>query len=478
MNDQLSNSITASPPVASPPPGSPPDLTSPPGAQPVTEIEWHPEDALLFALCISARGDTVDYDDVSVALGNIVLADHGLTIEGEKLGPVPKLKRALTKVSSTEGDRCEAQTLLPTPVRFRPQLKQAPLTHAAPYDTQNKPLISATATMRWATNALMPKITLTPESSKDVWEPKRDLLSSHSNDREFVVEVETDGTAYLRFGDDQFGARPVPDTQFTVNYRVGNGVRGNVGAETIAHLISNDSAITDQVVVGVSNPLPAQGGIEPESIEHVRQNAPVAFRTQERAVTPDDYAAAALRCPGNVQRAAATLRWTGSWRTIFLTVDRLGGNGVDDSFEREVRLCMERYRMAGHDLEVDGPLYVSLEIEMIVCVKRSYLIGDVKRALLNVFSNRTLPDGRRGVFHPDNFTFGQTVFISSLYAAAQQVAGVDSIEITKFQRQGSPGDEALRSGKLELGRLEIARLDNDPNFPEHGVFNLIARGGR
>ena len=41
----------------------------------------------------------------------------------------------------------------------------------------------------------------------------------------------------------------------------------------------------------VRNPLPAQGGVDPESIETVRQRAPYAFRTQERAVTPEDYAA-------------------------------------------------------------------------------------------------------------------------------------------------------------------------------------------
>ena len=61
------------------------------------------------------------------------------------------------------------------------------------------------------------------------------------------------------------------------------------------------------------------------------------------------------------------------------------------------------------------------------------------RRLLEVFSNRVLPDGRRGVFHPDNFTFGQTVYLSPLYAAAQAVAGVDSVVITKFQRQGMTG---------------------------------------
>ena len=31
---------------------------------------------------------------------------------------------------------------------------------------------------------------------------------------------------------------------------------------------------------------------------------------------------------------------------------------------------------------------------------------------------------------------------------------------------------------IELDRLEIARLENDPSFPEHGVFNVTVEGGR
>jgi hypothetical protein len=134
--------------------------------------------------------------------------------------------------------------------------------------------------------------------------------------------------------------------------------------------------------------------------------------------------------------------------------------------------------MAGHDLEVDGPEYVPLEIEMHVCLKPGYFKSDVKRALLEVFSNSLLADGRRGLFHPDNFTFGQTVYLSVLYAAAQQVDGVASVSITKFQRQGINSNLALTAGKLVLERLEIARMDNDPNFPERGVFRLIVEGAQ
>jgi hypothetical protein len=56
--------------------------------------------------------------------------------------------------------------------------------------------------------------------------------------------------------------------------------------------------------------------------------APQAFRTQERAVTEADYAAAAQRHP-DVQRAACTRRWTGMFHTMFITVDRRGGKAGD-----------------------------------------------------------------------------------------------------------------------------------------------------
>jgi predicted phage baseplate assembly protein len=303
----------------------------------------------------------------------------------------------------------------------------------------------------------------------------RDLLNSRADDREFVVEVETDLSAAIRFGDDQRGQRPASGTAFSATYRVGNGARGNVGADALVHFVAGPGVAA--AIAGVRNPLPAAGGAEPESLEDVRQRAPSAFRTQERAVTPDDYAEVTERNP-QIQQAAATMRWTGSWRTVFITADRVGGVEVDAGFERDLRRFIEPFRMAGQDLEVDAPRPVPLEITLQVCVKPSHFRSDVKAALLQVFSKRTLPDGRRGAFHPDNFTFGQPVYLSRIYAAAQAVDGVASVDVTQFERQGQPDAQAFADGVLKFSRLEIPRLDNDSNFPERGVFHLDMKGGK
>lgn len=443
-----------------------PLLIDPLNNQPIVEIEWATDDALPVALCISAITDKPHKSqvnqNVSVAHGNIVLADHGLTIDGEPLGTVPDPH--IFRPPTTGADRCAERDRIPVPPRFRPSPQQRPLTHAAPFAF---PPLSATAALHPPARELLPSITLNAK-----WRPHYDLLGSNADDRDFVVETENDGSAFLRFGDGQHGMRPRSGTAFAAKYRVGNGPSGNIGAGALYHIVSLDPGITS-----VRNPMPAQGGTERESLEDVRQRAPSAFRTQERAVTEADYAEVTERDP-RVQQAAATFRWTGSWHTVFLTIDRLGGLEVDADFKRDIAAHVDRFRMAGHDLEINKPRFVSLEIEMHVCVEPDYFKSDVKAALLDLFSNRVLPDGRRGLFHPDKFSFGQTVHLSPLYAAAQALPGVASVHITVFKRQGSTETSPRDDGFLKLGRLEIARLDNDPNFAERGVFTLTLGGGK
>lgn len=445
-------------------------LTDPLTGAEITEIRWGTDDALPFALCVSSRtdeehgGDFVP--DVSVARGNIVLADHGRSFADVPIGNVPGPRLYLAPEPADA--RCTPRGLRPVPPRFRPTLADGPLTQQGPYD----PLASARAAMSWDAEAATPAISL--ESMPDVgpWRPRRDLLSSAPDATEFVAEIEDDGTAILRFGDDRHGMRPQSGTAFIATYRIGNGRAGNVGAESLAHVVTDEAGI-----ILVRNPMPARGGTEPEGVQEVRTRAPHAFRVQQRAVTPADYEAMSLR-HAEVQRAAATFRWTGSWHTAFVTIDRARGQPVDAGFEVALRRHLEPYRMAGYDLEIDAPRFVPLEIDMQICVRPNYFRSDVSKALLELFSNRTLPDGRRALFHPDNFTFAQSVYLSVLYAAAQGVPGVESATVTRFQRQGIDDPKPLEDGVLELGRLEIARLDNDRNFPEHGVFRLQLGGGK
>lgn len=453
----------------------------------ITEIAWHADDALPFALCISSETDgahgSLQLADVSIALGNMLLVDHGRSVADEVLETVP----APAWQYPTSAGGCQRQAPQPLPPRYRPLLAEAPVTHQGRVlrrvlegGLQRRewvtfdPAASASAALHWRSADAIATLRLEsgPVGSPQHWSGQRNLLDSKAEDRHFTLEAENDGSARLRFGDDRHGRRPDSGTEFRAFYRVGNGPTGNVGAGSIAHVVSAEARL-----LAVGNPLPARGGETAEAVAELRRAAPQAFRTQERAVTPADYAEVTERLAG-VQRAAAGLRWTGSWHTVFVTVDREGGAPVNAPFAANVVEHLDRYRMAGHDLQVNEPLYVSLEIDLLVCVKAGYFRSDVRRALLDVLSNQQRADGSRGLFHPDNFSFAQTFFLSPLYAAARAVAGVAAVQVTRFQRQGQDDPKPLADGFMRLARLEIARLDNDPNFPEHGVLRLALHGGK
>lgn len=463
-------------------------LNDPLDDTPITEIRWHANDALPFPLCLSAETDeaheSLPIENVSIALGNNILIDHGRSFFKEPLGEVPPPRLQLPPA---KGDPCQRAQPQPLPPRFSPVLAQAPVTRQGTVlktvmanglrrseRLRFDPDASAKAALTWRTADAIPAITLesTLGTSIEPWTARRDLLTSKAIDTHFVLETENDGSAHPRFGDDALGRRPDAGTSFTASYRIGNGPEGNVGADAIAHAVTAEGRI-----VSVTNPLPACGGVGPETAAEVRRHAPQAFRTQERAVTPADYAEVTERLDG-VQRAAASLRWTGSWHTVFVTVDRDGGEPVDVAFATTAVEHLDRYRMAGHDLHINDPVHVSLEIDLLVCIDAGYFRSNVRRGLLDVLGNRIRSDGTRGLFHPDNFSFGQTVFLSPIYAAARTVPGVASVQVTRFQRQGQPDPTPLADGFMPLGRLEIARLDNDANFPEHGVFRLNLFGGK
>jgi hypothetical protein len=429
---------------------------APPEPIRVLDVAWAPDDALPFPLCISRDSLTV-----SVARGNVVLVDHGRTHEGEALA------------------------LIPASGRYQPVLARGPLTFQGRalnlesglvlYDTSGP----AAGALRWDVRAAQPAVELHEGGPTGIrWLPQRDLLTSDRFASEFVVETEDDGRARLRFGDGVLGRGPVDG--LVARYRIGNGRDGNVGAEAITRIFVDPTRVPGATqmpgAVVVRNPLPAEGGTDPETLEQVRQYAPQAFRTQERAVTEADYAAVAERHP-EVQKAAATRRWTGSWHTMFLTVDRQRGLPVDVAFEAQMRAFLERFRMAGYDLEIEGPRLVPLHIKATACVEPGYFRSNVKAALLEAFSSGVLPDGRPGFFHPDNYTFGQSVYLSAVISTAMQVPGIAWVDVTLFQRWGRAAQGELANGRITLGRLEIARLDNDPSQPENGRLELEMKGG-
>jgi len=413
----------------------------------ITEISWFAADALPAPLPVAGRVAGAVRRDLAMVLGNLAPIDQGQTV-AEELPPVPVVGN------------------------YAPVLANRWITQAPPFDPVASRRLPATDFLHPAAKIAMPAIELSEltadgertvqvydkayRTSSTIWRPLPDLLGSGPFANAFVAEVETDGSTRLRFGDGEYGRRPLPGTRFLAVYRIGLGADGNLGPGTIDRL-------EVQGVKAAGNPLQAVGGTDPEDESRIRLLAPQALAAQERCVTEADFVDAAESCPG-VRRAAASLVWTGSWTTAFVYVEREGGRPFDPYFQSGLYAHLEPRVLAGTALRILEPRYLPLDIALTVYLPPDAQRFDVERALRLAFSSVDPV----GFFAVDRFTFGEPVFLSEVIACAAAVPGVARVEVRRFERWGQPARGEIAAGRIQPEPLEIVRAESVAGAPQLG----------
>ena len=434
----------------------------------LTSITWADEDALPFPICISSitnAGEPIA--GVSVARGNVIAVDQGEWTKDEPLGKVPG-----NPASPVSGIGCNCSVIPGAAVsrpRFEPVLGNQPLTFAVPYAFAQSP--SASSFLAPDVSRAVPQIRVKSDDGQK-WQPTEDLLSKGAEDCYFIPEIEWDGTAHLRFGDGTYGAAPETGAAFTARYRTGSGAAGNIGRDSLAHILMPGSA----GITGVRNPLAAAGGTDPETMQHIVQVAPFAFQSQLRCVTAADYGVQAAKLSG-VSQALGTLRWTGSWYSAFVSVAPNGPWSA--TLASQVRTRLNKLRMMGVDLVVEETVFVGLNIGLEICVLPGFFRGDVYAALWKLLVTGDACSGQAGLLSEGNFQFGQTVYASPIIAAAQSVAGVASVRLATFARMDRPQPaNATPPMQLTMAAAAIPCCDNDPNHADRGSLTLTMDGGK
>ena len=136
------------------------------------------------------------------------------------------------------------------------------------------------------TSTLRVRVQSNEESSSfDIYAKFETLKNVDSESKVYFLQENPSGYYEIYFGDGITGFKPTNNNIVTIDYVTTKGTESN-GANSFSMVdsIGGFSSIT------VTLDTAAGGGVEAETMESIRFNAPLTFIAQNRAVTADDYA--------------------------------------------------------------------------------------------------------------------------------------------------------------------------------------------
>lgn len=293
---------------------------------------------------------------------------------------------------------------------------------------------------------------LTIRVNGEEWDEARSLFGRGPTEQIYTLRQDGDGTTIVGFGDGRTGARlPSGALNVVARYRTGLGVAGRVAADQLSTLLERPVGLR-----AVTNPLPADGGADPETLDDARELAPATVRTFGRVIALTDFEDVA-RMTGIVTRARATWAWIGLERAIHLTV--VGPEGARLSADAMAILhgALAGARDPNHPLILGNLWRVPLVVAARILRNPRYEADDVATAaranLLAFFAFAAMPLGR-------------AVHLSQIMAVLQSAVGVEAVDVDLFQLKGyatwTPAELDRRSATTAPVQPHIRMFDARP----------------
>lgn len=267
--------------------------------------------------------------------------------------------------------------------------------------------------------------------NNEVWSRVSSLTLAGSDDQVFEVKTFATGETLVTFGNGTFGASLPTDSVIAVTYRVGGGVQGNINLNIISTSITGiiPSTFSPVTILVTNTTSTGQGGRDAETLEEARVNIPYNTRTNDRAVTLDDYQTIATSFAdpslGSVSFARAAIRTEnglleGNNVIIYAWTTGVGGGLVNLSPQLKQSLAnfLQTKAMVTDLVQIfDGssrPVPISLRFKTL----QGFSVSDVQNSVedtLKISIQALRP--------------GQPLIFSDMVRRLDETFGVDSVNI-------------------------------------------------
>lgn len=299
------------------------------------------------------------------------------------------------------------------------------------------------------------------------WTQVQHLLDYGPYDQVFTAVPSDKDIVTIMFGDGISGKIPTATSEVRALYDVGGGSISNVAIGTVTDITYVPNLTTNELnafkaVITVRNDEEAIGGSDPESLNQIRFAAPIALRSNNRAVTLEDYSSLALQI-GNVGKANALATvWTSV--TLYLSptrnatdsdiapgLDSLGDPTIEFStLASNVETFMQDKILLGTTITIQPPVYVDVILGVQYTKEPQYTTEEIEVAV----KTKVLND-----FGYINQSFAGTIHQQDIEYSLNQVTGIKIAKLTALYRDGaSPAINVLQGDADEIFRFQEVNM--------------------
>lgn len=257
-------------------------------------------------------------------------------------------------------------------------------------------------------------------------------------DKVFTTRLTSDNYTQIIFGNAFNGSIPTTNALITASYRTTSGPLGNIPANNIKFITGASSAYVDIVSSSIFS-----GGADVESLESIRNNVSRLFRTQDRAVSLQDYKDLTLQIPG-VSKATAVYSApdvtiypvphlssypptpiTAGSQKVVIEIPTPMAESINSYFSTRSMLgvtasVVDPVNHGTIDKYIEcTPVYVGMQVYIKDNYVQSWVKDEVSQSIRNLLTF-------------EQVEFGQTLTIGEVYRAALNVNGVDYVVLTNL----------------------------------------------
>jgi hypothetical protein len=293
------------------------------------------------------------------------------------------------------------------------------------------------------------------------WLPARRLVECGPLDRCYALDRASGG---LAFGDGEHGrVLPLGARVLARRYVSGGGRVGNVAAGAIKQALTGLAGIET-----ISNPVPAEGGSDAETMAAVARRGPRTLAHRGRGLAAADLETMAREASPAVAvaRVLPVLDAAGRRRPGWATLVLVPASEAPRPYpsvglrERVLAYLAERAEaglVAGGRFSVTGPDYFAVEVEAEIIPADPAAAADVEsaaRAALSIFLHPLSggPDG-------EGWEPGRSVYLSDVASLLEGVSGVDAVERLELLTGGVPRGEVVPvppGGTVAAGEIRLS----------------------